>query len=121
MSDEALSRFRTLWQQNYGGVGNAGKTAILEQGMKWQAIGIAPKDAEFIVSRKFQVTEIASDLPRPAPHAGRPRARDVLQHRAPVARVRPRHDPARGSCAGSRRSRATSSRPRTGATTSSSS
>ena len=40
-------------------VGNAGKTAILEQGMKWQAIGIAPKDAEFIVSRKFQVTEIA--------------------------------------------------------------
>jgi HK97 family phage portal protein len=59
MSDEALSRFRTLWQQNYGGVGNAGKTAILEQGMKWQAIGIAPKDAEFIISRKFQITEIA--------------------------------------------------------------
>lgn len=27
--------------------------------MRWQAIGIAPKDAEFIVSRKFQVTEIA--------------------------------------------------------------
>ncbi len=59
MSDEALKRFRKLWQENYGGVGNAGKTAILEQGMKWQAIGIAPKDAEFIVSRKFQVTEIA--------------------------------------------------------------
>ena len=59
MSDEALGRFRKLWQQNYGGVGNAGKTAILEQGMKWQAIGIAPKDAEFIVSRKFQITEIA--------------------------------------------------------------
>jgi HK97 family phage portal protein len=59
MSDEALKRFRKLWQENYGGIGNAGKTAILEQGMKWQAIGIAPKDAEFIVSRKFQVTEIA--------------------------------------------------------------
>src|SRR5512135_3362365 len=59
MSNEALKRFRKLWQENYGGVGNAGKTAILEQGMKWQAIGIAPKDAEFIVSRKFQVTEIA--------------------------------------------------------------
>ena len=59
MSDEALKRFRKLWQESYGGVGNAGKTAILEQGMKWQAIGIAPKDAEFIVSRKFQVTEIA--------------------------------------------------------------
>jgi HK97 family phage portal protein len=59
MSDEALSRFRTLWQKNYSGIGNAGKTAILEQGMKWQAIGIAPKDAEFIVSRRFQVTEIA--------------------------------------------------------------
>lgn len=59
MSNEALARFRTLWQQNYGGVGNAGKTAILEQGMKWQAIGIAPKDAEFIISRKFQITEIA--------------------------------------------------------------
>jgi HK97 family phage portal protein len=59
LSDEALKRFRQLWQENYGGIGNAGKTAILEQGMKWQAIGIAPKDAEFIISRKFQVTEIA--------------------------------------------------------------
>lgn len=59
MSDEALKRFRKLWQESHGGVGNAGKTAILEQGMKWQSIGIAPKDAEFIISRKFQVTEIA--------------------------------------------------------------
>jgi len=59
MSDDALARFRTLWQKNYGGIGNAGKTAILEQGMKWQAIGIAPKDAEFIISRRFQVNEIA--------------------------------------------------------------
>ena len=59
MSDQALKRFREIWQQNYGGLGNAGKTAILEQGMKWQNIGIAPKDSEFINSRKFQLTEIA--------------------------------------------------------------
>ncbi len=59
MSDTALKRFREIWQQNYGGLANSGKTAILEGGMKWQAIGLRPVDAEFITSRKFQVTEIA--------------------------------------------------------------
>ncbi len=59
MSDTALKRFREMWQQNYGGLANSGKTAILENGMKWQAIGMRPADAEFIASRKFQVTEIA--------------------------------------------------------------
>ena len=59
LSDTALKRFREMWQQAYGGLANSGKTAILESGMKWQAIGLRPVDAEFISSRKFQISEIA--------------------------------------------------------------
>ena len=31
---------------------------ILEEGMKWQSIGIPPDDAQFLETRKFQVTDI---------------------------------------------------------------
>lgn len=51
-------RLRENWQATYGGAGNAGKTAILEEGMKFQTIGVPNSDAQFLETRKFQVTEI---------------------------------------------------------------
>lgn len=52
-------RLRQSWQKAYGGSGNAGKTAILEEGLTYKTIGIAPKDAQMLEMRKFNVTEIA--------------------------------------------------------------
>ena len=52
-------RLRDSWQAAYGGSNNAGKVAILEEGMKYQAIGIPPEEAQFLETRKFQVSEIA--------------------------------------------------------------
>ena len=38
---------------------NAGKIAILEEGMKYTPISIAPEQAQFLETRKFQINEIA--------------------------------------------------------------
>lgn len=50
---------RKAWEANYGGADNIGKTAVLEQGLKYQAIGIPPEDAQFLETRKYQLNEIA--------------------------------------------------------------
>ena len=52
-------KLRESWQNVYGGSGNTGKVAILEEGMKYQQISIPPNDAQFLDTRKFQLNEIA--------------------------------------------------------------
>lgn len=47
------------WRSTYGGSANAGKVAILEEGLKYHQIGIPPEDAQFLETRKFQIAEIA--------------------------------------------------------------
>jgi HK97 family phage portal protein len=46
---------------------NAGKTVILEEGLTIQEVGIAPEDAQYIETRKFQMQEIAR-MYRVPPH-----------------------------------------------------
>lgn len=53
------AKVRESWQSVYGGSRNAGKVAVLEEGMKYQQIGIPPEEAQFLETRKFQVNEIA--------------------------------------------------------------
>lgn len=52
-------KVRESWEKVYGGSGNTGKVAILEQGMKYSPISIPPDQAQFLETRKFQVDEIA--------------------------------------------------------------
>ena len=51
-------KLRESWQSMYGGA-NAGKVAILEEGMSYESISIPPEDAQFLQTRKFQIAEIA--------------------------------------------------------------
>lgn len=51
----------------YQGTGNAHKVAVLEEGMKFQSVGIPPEQAQFLETRKFQINEIAR-LFRIPPH-----------------------------------------------------
>ena len=51
-------KLRDAWMAAYGGTGNAGKTAVLEEGVKYQAISINPSEAQFLETRKFQLNEI---------------------------------------------------------------
>lgn len=52
-------RVREAWQSQFGGSSNAGKIAVLEEGMKYTPISIAPEQAQFLETRKFQINEIA--------------------------------------------------------------
>ena len=52
-------RVREAWQSQFGGSSNSGKVAVLEEGMKYTPISIAPEQAQFLETRKFQINEIA--------------------------------------------------------------
>jgi HK97 family phage portal protein len=67
LSEEAQDRLRTQFETAHRGLGNAHRLAVLEEGMKWQQVGIPPKDAQFLEFRKFQTSEILR-LFRMQPH-----------------------------------------------------
>lgn len=52
------SRVRDSWNQTFGGSANSNKVAVLEEGMKYSPVSINPSEAQFLDTRKFQVTEI---------------------------------------------------------------
>ena len=52
-------KVKDSWNMAYQGSGNAHKVAVLEEGMKYQQIGISPEQAQFLETRKFQINEIA--------------------------------------------------------------
>lgn len=53
------ARVRESWNSVYQGSSNAHRVAVLEEGMKFQSIGIPPEQAQFLQTRKFQINEIA--------------------------------------------------------------
>ncbi len=53
------ARVRESWNSVYQGSSNAHRVAVLEEGMKFQSIGIPPEQAQFLETRKFQINEIA--------------------------------------------------------------
>lgn len=52
-------KVRESWNATFRGSGNANKIAVLEEGMKYTQIAIAPEQAQFLETRKFQINEIA--------------------------------------------------------------
>ena len=52
-------KVKASWNAAYQGSSNAHRVAVLEEGMKYQPIGIAPEQAQFLETRKFQIDEIA--------------------------------------------------------------
>ena len=64
---EDPAKVREEWRSQFGGSANAGKVAVLEEGMKYSPISVAPNEAQFLETRKFQIDEIAR-LFRVPPH-----------------------------------------------------
>ena len=52
-------KVKESWNSAYQGSTNSHKVAVLEEGMKYQPIGISPEQAQFLETRKFQINEIA--------------------------------------------------------------
>ncbi len=67
LSDTAYDRLRKSWDERYQGADSAGKTAIMEEGLKYQAIAQSSKDAQSLETRKLQIEEVARvfGVPRP--------------------------------------------------------
>nr|DAN92784.1 MAG TPA: Portal [Caudoviricetes sp.] len=60
-------KVKESWNAAYQGSGNSHRVAVLEEGMKYQTIGISPEQAQFLETRKFQINEIAR-IYRVPPH-----------------------------------------------------
>ena len=59
LSDDAGKKLRLQWEALHAGSDNWNKTAILEEGMSWQSIGMPPADSQFIETKVFQVQDAA--------------------------------------------------------------
>jgi HK97 family phage portal protein len=65
LSTEASERLRDNWTQVYAGGENAGKVAILEEGMKFNPFTMPLGDAEFVATNRLQIAQVARifDMP----------------------------------------------------------
>ncbi len=55
---EKATEFLQFWQQNYGGAMNAGKTPVLFGGMSWKDAGFSNDDAQLLLMKNFEKSEI---------------------------------------------------------------
>lgn len=65
LSPEAAERLRTNWSDVYAGGDNAGKVAILEEGLEFNPFTMPLGDAEFVATNRLQIAQIARifDMP----------------------------------------------------------
>lgn len=68
LGDEAAKRLTESINAASQGVGRSHKFIVLEEGVTWKQIGIAPEDAQFLETRRFQVAEIAGRIFGIPPH-----------------------------------------------------
>ena len=59
LSDDAANRLRQSFSNRFAGIKNSHQTAVLEEGVKFKAIGMPLSDAQFIETRRFSVEEVA--------------------------------------------------------------
>ena len=59
MTDESIQRLARDWQSQFQGQENAGKTAILENGLEYEKLSMTLEDAEWLSAMKFSVEQVA--------------------------------------------------------------
>ncbi len=57
ISRDAAKRIKSEWEALHAG-GNQHRVAVLEQGLKWQAIGVTPEEAQFLGTREHQAEDV---------------------------------------------------------------
>jgi HK97 family phage portal protein len=57
--EKAIVNLRKSWQETHGGLENAHRIAILEEGMKYQEVGLNMVDAQYLESQNFSIEDIA--------------------------------------------------------------
>lgn len=64
---ETQKRVLSSWNAAYSGAKNAGKVAILEEGMTWSKMGMTAQDAQFLDQKRLSIQEVCSMF-RVPPH-----------------------------------------------------
>jgi HK97 family phage portal protein len=59
LTKDAAERLAASWEAAHSGLSNAQRVAVLENGVKWQQIGVEPEKAQFLLTRQHQREEIA--------------------------------------------------------------
>lgn len=60
LTKEAAARLRADWNELYAGANKSHRTAVLEEGMGLETIGIPPEEAQFLQTKQFTKREIAA-------------------------------------------------------------
>ena len=67
LTEDAMRRLRQSWESLHSGASNAGRAAILEEGMSWTATSVPHDDAQWLEARQFALQDIAR-IYRVPPH-----------------------------------------------------
>ena len=59
LDDQGAKNLKASWNRQHQGLSNANKTAVLEEGAKFNPISIPPEDAQFIATYKLSIEDIA--------------------------------------------------------------
>lgn len=59
LTDEQFNRLKAQVDETFAGAANAGRILYLEGGLKWQEMGLSPKDLDFIAGKHVSAREIA--------------------------------------------------------------
>lgn len=70
MTDESLQRLARDWRSQFQGSHNAGKTAILENGLQYKQVSMTLEDAEWLAAMKFSVEQVCRIFRVPPTMAG---------------------------------------------------
>lgn len=59
LGEDAVKNLRESLAEHHDNLGASRKWLILEQGLKYQGLTVAPEDSQFLQSRQFQLVEVA--------------------------------------------------------------
>lgn len=59
LTETAAKRLKAQWDEMRSGIQNAGGTAILEEGVKWQSMQLTAVDLQFIAQQQWTVGDVA--------------------------------------------------------------
>ena len=92
-SPDQAKKWREQWQEAHAAKENAGKTAMLGKGMKFQPTSFSSKDSEYVNARKLNREEVAAAFHIPLPMVG------ILEH-ATFSNIREQHKHLYQDCLG---------------------
>ena len=59
LSDSALTRLKSSFNNSYGNLKNSNSTIVLEEGLTFKPLSLSPDQSQFLASREFSIAEVA--------------------------------------------------------------